>query len=213
MSHIACNNINVYGYLRISTDKQDISNCKKEILIKANSLGFKNIIWIEETESGKTDWKKRELGKHFNIFKAGDVLITSEISRLGRTITNNIEFLAKCSEKKINVYFTKSDFKVDDSIQSQILIFSYSLSAQIEREMISSRTKSGLARCRENGIKVGRKKNISKLDDKKEYIVKSIQDGVKLNAISKKLQCSDATLSRFVKKYQLKNILGQNKYL
>ena len=201
----------LYGYLRISTDKQDISNCKKEILIKANNLGFTSIVWIEETSSGKLDWKKRLLGKYFNDMKSNDIIITSEISRLGRTITNNIEFLAKCSEKNINVYFTKSDFKVDNSITSQILIFAYSLSAQIEREMICSRTKSALERCKEQGIKVGRKKDVSKLDDKKGIIIKMIDDGVKLNMIAKKMNCSSATLSRFIKKYNLKdNTLKDN---
>lgn len=198
---------NVYGYLRISTQKQDIENCKKEILMKANELKLNsNVEWIEETVSGTKHFKKRLLGQLINDCNEGDIIITSELSRIGRKIKDIMEFTAIISEKKIKLYMTKTDFKIDDSIQSQVLIFAYSLSAQIERELISSRTKSALERAKANGKVLGRKygsKGKLKLYNHIGEIKNLLKLGVKKNKIANRYNVSNNTVTNFIKRYNL----------
>jgi putative DNA-invertase from lambdoid prophage Rac len=135
----------VYGYLRVSTEKQNIDNEKMSILMKKDELKILgDIIWVAEIVTGKKSWRDRSLGNLYNSFNKGDTLFISEISRIERNMLGCMEFIAECSKKEINIYVCKGNFKIDNSIQSQMLIFAYSLSAQLERELISSRTKSGL---------------------------------------------------------------------
>ncbi len=201
------NKINkVYGYLRISTEKQCIENCKKEILLKANDLKLGNVEWVEETVSGTKHFKKRKLGELINKCNEGDVIITSELSRIGRKIKDIMEFTALISSKKVNLYMTKTDFKIDDSIQSQVLIFAYSLSSQIERELIASRTKTALARAKERGVTLGRKKGTKgklKLYKHIEEIKELLKLGVKKKIIAKKYNVTNNTVSNFIKRYDL----------
>lgn len=200
-------NNKIYGYLRISTNKQCINNCKKEILLKANNLNLNNDIeWIEETISGTKHFKKRKLGELVNKCNKNDIIITSELSRIGRKIKDIMEFLALISQKKVKLYMTKTDFKIDDSIESQVLIFAYALSAQIERQLISSRTISALARAKENGVTLGRKygsKGKLKLYPHIEDIKKLLNDGVKKNMMAKKYNVNNNTITNFIKRYNL----------
>jgi putative DNA-invertase from lambdoid prophage Rac len=200
------NSIKVYGYLRVSTGKQEIENNKSAILLKANELKLGcNVEWIEEQISGTKHWANRELGKLIEIIKEGDIIITSEVSRFGRRYFDVVQFLAKCAEKKVKIYCTNSDLKIDDSIQSQMVIFAQSISAQIEREHISSRTKIALQRKKAEGVKLGRKcmmvmdkdpNNINKVKD-------LINKQVKLKAIAKEMKCTAPTLRAFIKKHNL----------
>lgn len=197
----------IYGYLRISCDKQDINNNKKDILLKANELNLDNkVIFIEETISGTKHFNKRKLGILINECNENDVIITSELSRIGRKIKDIMEFTALCCEKKVKLYMTKTDFKVDESVQSQVLIFSYSLSSQIERELIASRTKTALQYARDKGIVLGRKKGTLgklKLYNHIEDIKELLKNGSKKSFIAKKYNVNNNTVTNFVKRYKL----------
>jgi DNA invertase Pin-like site-specific DNA recombinase len=190
----------IYGYLRVSTNKQELEGNKGEILLKVNELKLnsQNIEWIEETVSGMKNYKTRELGKI--DFKEGDVFVTSEMSRIGRTISQIMSFISELLQKKVKVYFTKSKFEIDNSISSQAMIFAFSLTAQIERELISQRTKDALAKKKKDGQILGRPKNKMVLDNKAEEIKKSLDDGVKINKIAEKFNMSRATISKLIKK-------------
>jgi len=190
----------IYGYLRVSTNKQELEGNKGEILLKVNELKLnsQNIEWIEETVSGMKNYKTRELGKI--DFKEGDVFITSEISRIGRTIVQIMSFISELLQKKVKVYFTKSKFEIDNSISSQAMIFAFSLTAQIERELISQRTKDALAKKKKDGQILGRPKNKMILDNKAEEIKKLLDDGVKINKIAEKYNMSRSTISKLIKK-------------
>lgn len=194
-----------YGYLRVSTEKQDIENNKADILKKANDLKISTFVeFVEETISGTVDWKQRELGILYDKLKPGDVLITSELSRFGRSVGQIMEFLSGCDKKKIKIYLTKTDFCIDSSLQSQIMQFAYSLSSQIERELISSRTKTGLERAKEKGVKLGRKR-IMTLDKNNNVqdIQKLLSSGVKIYVIAKRYAVSTQTIYRFIHKHDL----------
>ena len=195
-----------YGYLRISTEKQDIESNKKEILMKANTLKLGNVEFIEETVSGTKHFNKRKLGELLNNCNEGDTIITSEISRIGRNIKNIMEFIFICSEKKVNIYMTKTDFKINESIESQLIVFAYSLSAQIERELISSRTKTALQHARDKGITLGRKKGtLGKLKLYKNIsdIKFLLENGAKKGYIAKKYNVNNNTVTNFCKRYKL----------
>jgi len=202
----------IYGYLRVSTEKQDIDNNKVDILKKSNDLGLNGCVqWIQETISGKIDWRQRELGVLFEQLKEGDVIITSELSRFGRTISQIIDFLAQCSKKKVTIHLTKTDFKIDQSIESQVMQFSYGLSAQIERELISSRTKTGLQAAKNKGVVLGRKKDVMGLDKDTQNIKdiqKMLNEGIKIYIIAQKYKVSTQTMYRFIKKRNL--IIGKD---
>lgn len=197
----------IYGYLRISTDKQDITTNKAEILLKSDELQLKgNVEWIQETISGTKDWKKRELGKLYDKLIPGDVIITSEISRFARTIQQIMEFISKCAEKKIKIYCTKTDFKIDESIQSQMIIFAYALSAQIERDLISSRTKTALQKKKAEGVKLGRKSGVMVIEKNlyaHQQIENALNNGVKKKVICKNHDITMPTLNKYIKKYNL----------
>ncbi len=189
----------IYCYLRVSTVKQDLEGNKGQILLKVNELKLnsQNIIQIEETISGMKNWKSRELGKI--DFKKDDIFITSELSRVGRTMIQIMGFISSMMEKGVKLYFTKSKFNIDNSINSQVLVFAYSLCSQIERELISTRTKDALAKKKKDGVIVGRPSNKMILDNNVDEIKKQIDDGVKLKVIAKKYNSSQTTITKLIK--------------
>ncbi|MGL4759699.1 MAG: recombinase family protein [Patescibacteria group bacterium] len=191
----------IYGYLRVSTDLQDVNTCKNEIIQKCTDLGFdpKNIIWIDETVSGSVIYTKRKLGEAFNLMFKGDILICSELSRIGRKILDVMKFISEGQEKGIKIYFTKTDFKVDGSIESNMLVFSYALSSQIERELISQRTKNALQNKRNQGITLGRPKGKSILDKFKTEIQQKYQLGISQKKLSEQYGVNKMTMNRYIK--------------
>jgi len=198
----------VFGYLRVSTKEQDLDKDKAEILLKANKLNLPMTIeWVEEHKSGTIHFNKRALGEILKKAKEGDVIITTELSRIGRKGLEVSEFISICAQKKIHIYLTRADFVIDNSINSQAMIFAYSISAQIERELLVERTKAGLNKARQNGQILGRKRGIMILDKNPNNInkVKELLDtNVKLYAIAEQMNCTPMTLNKFIKHHNLK---------
>lgn len=146
----------VYGYIRVSTDKQTTENQRYEIEKHLRAKGGAVDRWINETISGTVSFKKRRLGFSMRRFRKGDTLICSELSRLGRTTLDILTILNLCVEKGVRVQTVKENYSLDDNIQSQMLAFVFSMVAQIERSLISQRTKEALARLKAEGKKLGR---------------------------------------------------------
>lgn len=203
----------IYGYLRISTDKQDIDNFKNWILRKANDLKTTHniittlpVIFIEDCVSGKRPWQKRKLGELFNKMNKDDVLITFEVSRLGRDFRNLISFIAECDNKGIKIFAGDID-STDLSITSNMKIFMKSMTAQQEREEISRRTKEALARRKAAGMKLGRPFQSDKLrilyPNIDERIVQDLNDGLKKYKIAQKYGISRETLRKHIRKYNI----------
>src|SRR5574344_2317879 len=146
----------IYGYIRVSTDKQTVENQRFEI---ENFCTKKNIVvqqWIEETISGTKEPEKRALGKLLKRLNKGDILICSELSRLGRTLFMIMDILSACMKKEIQLWTIKDGYRLGSDISSKVLAFAFGLSAEIERNLISQRTKEALARAKAEGISVGR---------------------------------------------------------
>ncbi|MCD8264043.1 MAG: master DNA invertase Mpi family serine-type recombinase [Tannerellaceae bacterium] len=193
----------IYGYIRVSTDKQNTENQRFEIEKFTKSKQIKIEQWVGETISGTKDVRNRQLGKLLKQFKKGDVLITTELSRLGRNLMQVMSFLHQCMEKDIIVLTVKERYELGNNINSKILAFAFSLSTEIERNLISQRTKEALARKKKEGAVLGRPKGGKasqyKLSGKEEIIRKMLQDNHTRQYISKKLGVNRQTLRDFMK--------------
>jgi len=170
-----------YGYLRVSTDQQDENNQKVGVENKANSMGL--IIdeyIIDHGVSGTKEPEKRKLGELMQKLKSGDLIIASELSRLGRSMYMVMRILEFCMKNGIKVITVKDNYELGDNIQSKVLAFAFSLAAEIERDMISRRTKEALARVKASGKKLGRKFGKAdrvKLTGHEEEICDMIREG------------------------------------
>ena len=192
----------IYGYIRVSTDRQTVENQRFEInaFCKANSIEVGR--WIEETISGIKEVDKRKLGKLLDKLRKGDILICSELSRLGRNLLMIMSILNVCMEKEVQVWTIKDNYRLGSDISSKVLAFAFGLSAEIERNLISQRTKEALARMKSEGIHVGRphgaKSKKIKLTGQDEYIKKLLRKKIAKVKIAKKLGVHRSTLRRFL---------------
>ena len=193
----------VYGYVRVSTDKQTTENQRFEIanFAKARDIGID--YWIDETISGTAVIADRELGKLLSRIGKGDVLITTELSRLGRNLLQVMGFLHQCMEKEMVVLSVKEGYELGNNINSKIVAFAFSLSAEIERNLISQRTREALARKKNEGSQLGRppgeRPEIQKLHGKEELIMQYIREGRSKKYICQQLEVSRQTFRRFLR--------------
>ena len=127
------------GYLRVSTDAQDLEKNRADILMLANKEGLGRVHFVEEKVSSKTPWRKRKIADVLDALHDGDALIVSELSRLGRSMLECMEILAIASERAIRVYAIKGTWRLDDTIQSKIIAMAFAMAAEIERDLISAR--------------------------------------------------------------------------
>ena len=169
----------VYGYIRVSTDRQDCENQKLGIEAKAKSLNMHIDRYIKDSGiSGTIDPSNRASGPILRKLKTGDVLICSELSRLGRKLFMIMRILEHCMNVGAKVYTAKDGYELGDNIQSKVMAFAFGLSAEIERDLISQRTKEALAVRRANGQKLGRPQGHTnkshKLDGKITLIIKML---------------------------------------
>lgn len=193
----------VYGYVRVSTDKQSTENQRFEIRNFTKARDMKIDSWVDETISGTKGISERQLGKLVKQVRKGDILITTELSRLGRNLMQVMSFLHQCMERDILVFTIKEGYELGNNINSKILAFAFSLSAEIERNLISQRTKEALARKKTEGTKLGRPKGgkaeLYKLSGKEEMILKFLKEKKTKLYISKKLGVNRQTLRDFMK--------------
>jgi len=146
----------VYGYLRVSTDRQTVENQRFEMLRFCKREKIKIDKWIEETISSRKDLSKRKLGSIVENIKSGDIIIASEISRLGRNLFEVMGMLNHILKVDARVLTIKDGYRLGADIQSKVLAFAFGLSAEIERQLLSQRTKEALARLKAEGIHIGR---------------------------------------------------------
>lgn len=194
----------VYGYIRVSTDHQDCKNQKLGIEAKATALGLSIDKYIEDAGvSGIKEPDERALGGCLRKLRMGDVIICRELSRLGRKLFMIMRILEHCMQIGAKLYTVKDGYELGDNIQSKVLAFAFGLSAEIERDLISQRTKEAMARRRACGLYTGRKpgaKNLHhKLDGKEDMIRKMLLVGMSQRKIAKKLKVGATTINTFIK--------------
>lgn len=191
----------VYAYVRVSTDKQSTETQRFEIKKFSKTKQIHIDRWIDETISGMKGIQNRRLGKVLRQARKGDVLITSELSRLGRNLMQVMSFLHQCMEQDITVYTIKEGYELGNNLNSKILAFAFSLSAEIERNLISQRTKEALARKKAEGIQLGRPQGgrcRRKLDGKEQIITQLLNERRTKLFISKVLGVHRQTLRMFI---------------
>lgn len=185
----------ITAYLRISTDKQHIENQQDEIRRFADRQGLRIDRWVTEIVSGRKNECERKLGPLIRRLHAGDMLIVTELSRLSRTLTDIMGIMGECLRRKIVIYSVKDGYAFDDSINSKVLCFAFGLVAEIERNLISMRTKEALALRRAEGVTLGRRKgSCSKqriLNENRNEILLQLRRGCTIAAI-----CHDYGVSR-----------------
>ena len=195
----------IYGYIRVSSDQQTVENQRFEI----NNFCAKERMsidgWIEETISGTKNYNSRQLGKLLKMTTKGDLIICAELSRLGRSLFMIMEILNICMNKECRVWTIKDNYRLGDDIQSKVLAFAFGLSAEIERNLISQRTKEALARKKAEGVILGRPKGIKsrpekyKLFGKQKLITELLLADVSKRKIAEICEVDRNTLARFLK--------------
>lgn len=191
----------VIAYLRVSTTRQHLENQQSEITRYAEHKGIEVDRWITDTVSGKTDCRKRNLGRILKRLKNGDTLIVTEISRLSRSLHEIMTIMKYCVDNNVAIYSTKDGYTFDDSINSKVLSFAFGLAAEIEHKLISQRTKEALALLKEQGRPVGRKKGsgekIRILYENKNEVIRQLSSEKSLKEICENFGVSYKTFYRF----------------
>ncbi|MFC1591451.1 recombinase family protein [Thermodesulfobacteriota bacterium] len=190
------------AYLRVSTDRQELDKNKADILHVANEKDFGQVTFVEETASGTKRWRERKIKEVIDTLTDGDRLIVSELSRLGRSMLEIMEMLSVLKEKGVNVYAVKGSWELNGSLQSKVMAMAFSIAAEIERDLISSRTKEALRARKAMGMKLGRPKGPgkSKLDEHREEIVALLQNGSAKAFVARRYNTSVPNLYNWLQK-------------
>jgi DNA invertase Pin-like site-specific DNA recombinase len=190
------------AYLRVSTPDQDVDKNKADILLFANHKALGRVHFVEETISG------RKIATLLDDLQAGDTMVVSELSRLGRSMLECMEILAIAAQKGIHLYAVKGAWQLDGSMQSKIMAMVFAMAAEIERDLISQRTKEALRAKKVAGVKLGRPPGPgkSKLDPYQLEIVALLANGSTQKFIAKRYGTTAGNLHTWLKKRGLQRV-------
>ena len=192
----------IYGYIRVSTDKQTVENQRYEINRFCERQNIAIGTWLEETTSGAKEPEKRKLGKLLAGLRKGDILVCAELSRLGRSLLMIMEILNQCLKREVQVWTIKDNYRLGADISSKVLAFAFALTAEIERNLVSQRTKEALSRKRAEGIILGRPKGRKsarvKLTGREEEIIRLLRRGYSQTRAARRLKVHRLTLGKFL---------------
>ena len=185
----------VVAYLRVSTGKQNLANQQDEIRRFAAARGIVVDRWVTEVVSGRKNEKERKLGPLLGKMRLGDTLILTDIMAI----------MGRCLEHRIVLYSIKEGYAFDDSINSKVLCFAFGLAAEIERNLISMRTKEALALCRAEGVKLGRRKGsytkLRILIDNRREIVRMLRCRKSIADVCRRYEISRETFNALRRRY------------
>ncbi len=190
------------AYLRVSTVEQNLEKNKADILTFANDRDFGKVKFIEEKVSGMKKWKDRKIKQVIDELNKGDRLIVPEFSRLGRSMLEIMEMLSILKDKEVNVYAVKGEWELNGSLQSKIMAMVFSIASEIERDLISKRTKEALRARKVAGVKLGRPRGAgkSKLDEFKEEIIALLRNGSSKKFVADRYGSSQVNLYNWLNK-------------
>lgn len=193
------------AYLRVSTTEQDLTKNKADLLFFANERDLGRVEFVEEVISGRVSWHKRKIATVLDSLQEGDNLLLNELSRIGRSMLEIMEVLSIALQKKVNVYSIKGNWQLDGSLQSKIMAMVFSMAAEIERDLISQRTKEALRARKASGKKLGRPKGPgkSKLDQYQPEIEALLNNGATQKFIAQRYKTTEANLHRWLKRHKL----------
>ena len=192
----------IIGYIRVSSNKQSCEHQKHELTQFALQQNINIDQWVEETISSRKPLKKRKLGELLETLQPDDILIAAEISRLGRSLLEVMHILEICLNNNCQVWTLKEHYRLGNDIQSKVMAFAFGLSAEIERNLISQRTKASLDNIRAKGKRLGRPVSAQskklKLAKNKKRIRKLLDAGISKYKIAKLMNVQPMTITRFV---------------
>jgi DNA invertase Pin-like site-specific DNA recombinase len=194
------------SYLRVSTDGEDTEKDKADILKFANDRQLGHVEFVEDQGiSGKTSWKQRKIGPLIDSLREGDRLIVPEMSGLGRSVLECMEILSVSKQKEISVYDLRNGWELNGAIPSRVLAMVFRIASEIERDLISKRTKEGLRAARAKGKLLGRPKGPgkSKLDPHREEIIGLLKLGVPKTRIAAKYGCTPVNFWNWLQKNEI----------
>jgi len=197
-----CRNV---AYLRVSTIEQDIEKNKSEILHLANEKSLGKVEFVEEKISGRIHWRQRKIGEIVESLQKGDTILLNEFSRLGRSMLECMEIISIATQKEINIYTVKGNWQLDGSIQSKVMAMVFSMASEIERDLISKRTKEALQTKKNSGKILGRPKGTgkSKLDAYRVEIEALLKNGSTKKFIANRYNSTSANLHNWLKKNKI----------
>ncbi len=195
--------MNVYAYVRVSTQMQPFESQEYEIRKWCEGKSLEIAGWTTEQVSGTVDWQKRSLGRVIRRMRPGDMLVCSEISRLGRNMLMIMSILNYCSEHQLKIHTIKDNFDLSDNIGSKIIAFAFALASEIERNLISQRTREALAAKKAAGARLGRPKGMSpktrKICEESREIERLLSEGESLTKVARRYEVHRNTLTRLRK--------------
>ena len=202
----------IYAYYRVSTELQNYESQKVGVIDFANRMNWKiDKEYIDEGVSGTILAKERKLGTLLNILNKNDVLITSELSRLGRSTSDVINTCQLLVKKGVNCYLVKQGMSIDNTPMGKMMIAILSAFAEMERDLISQRTIEGLKRRKADGVQLGRpvgsKNRKTKMSNQYDNVLKMLQSGMLRNQIAKELHVSFFTVNKYIKSTDLQNFI------
>ena len=195
----------VFAYLRVSTDDQDTANQKTGVVAYCVERQFLAPAFVEDTSSGRKSWRDRPLGALIGRCQAGDVLVVAEISRLARSTLQVLEIMQECAGRGVELHAVKNRIVLDGTLQAKVIATVFGLAAEIERDLISARTREALAKIKAQGGRLGRppgQAKAHKLDAQADRIFQYCQMGLSNRAIAKILGCSHNTVYKWLLIYK-----------
>lgn len=207
----------VVAYVRVSTDKQELDNQRFEIERFCASRGYVVDSWDQEVVSGTIKVKDRKVGTLLTRLRAGDILIVSELSRISRSMIVVLNALQDCLDRDITVISVKENMSFGNDLTSKVIAFAFGMAAEIERSLISARTKEALARKKAEGVVLGRPRGTHrpeqlKLYGKDEKILRLMAKQVPLAAIARLLDVNRKTLMSYIERHNLRQELRWRRF-
>ena len=194
------------GYLRVSRQEQDLDKNRADILALANREDLGRVEFVEERASGRIAWRKRRIADILEELREGDVLVVSELSRLGRSMLECMEILSIASDAGVRVYAIKGSWRLDETVQSRIIAMAFSMAAEIEHDLLSARTREALRARKASGKPLGRPKGPgrSKLDPFRPEIEALLANGSTQKFIAKRYNTTPGNFANWMKKNGIK---------
>jgi DNA invertase Pin-like site-specific DNA recombinase len=204
------------AYLRVSTGSQDLAHQKLAVLDYARQKRFPIDRFVEVQVSSRRGPDHRRIGELLDSLDAGDRLVVSELSRLGRSLGQVIQLIEELVERKVRFVAIKEDihFEGRQDLRTKVMITLFGLFAEVERDLISERTKEGLVSARARGRLLGRPKGAlgkSRLDGKEEEIRMLLGKRVSKASIAKIMDVSPTALRHFIRTRKLDSTASRDR--
>lgn len=193
----------IYAYCRVSTTHQAHENQQFVIEKYARDNNINVDTWINETISSGRKLSERKLGQLIPQLKSGDILITTEISRLARSLMELMGILQTCLETGCQVWTLKENFRLGTDVQSKVLAFAFGLSAELSKSLLQARVRESLARLKADGKTLGRpvgaKSHELKLTRHHKQLEQMLRRGISKAQIARQLGVHKCTVYNYLK--------------